>query len=151
MNMDMPVFASHKSSIGNFNANTLSVIIYIIPLLLSFIPYVQYAAWLIPLFILFKEKDSDLVKYSAAQCTIIFFVMNVTHLVLSIFPTLFSTASSCIITAIINIPKAPFPSVLYILIFLVASAIAAICAKYAGSYMTYRIKFISSIADKLAA
>ena len=150
MNADMPIYAEHNSSIGQRRANNLSAFIYILVFLVSIAPYAQYAAWIIPLFFLFKEKDSELVKYSAAQCLILYFIMNVIHIVLSFIPTVFSVPSSCIVTAFINLPKAPVWSILYILVFLITAVITFVCVRYAVAFSAYRVKFINTFADRLA-
>lgn len=151
MKTTMPIYASHKSSVGGFSANTLSIFIYIGVFLISLIPYAQYLVWVFPLYFLLKEKDSELVKFSAAQCIVIYAISAAVNFVLTFFSALFSTASSGVIGAIMNISKATFPSALYIISFLILAYLTFTAAKNAQEYVAYRFKFIDNIADKLAA
>lgn len=151
MNTNMPVYAIHYSSINGKDAASLSTMIYFIAFALSLIPYVQYAVWLIPLYFLFKEKDSELVRYSAAQCIVIYGLSAVASFIVTLFAAFFATASSGVVFAIINFNSAAFFSILYVAIFLVTTVLVFISMKYSKSYMTYRFKFLNGFVDKLVA
>ena len=57
---------SHKSSTG-MDANVFAMLVYVITIILGWIPYLYYAAWVFPLVvILVIEKDSIFVKRHAA-------------------------------------------------------------------------------------
>lgn len=150
MNTMMPIYAQHNSSINGKSANTLSVLIYISMIALALIPYGCYVIWLFPLFFLLKEKDSELVKYSAAQCLVMFLLFAVANFLLTFFATMLSTPSSCVITAIMNIKTAIAPGIIYILLYLAVTGFAGFAAKNAGAYVAYRFPVIKGMADKLA-
>ena len=149
MNTDMPIFAEHHSSIGNAKAGTMASLIYILVFLVSLAPYAEFIAWIIPLFFLYKEKDSELVKFCAAQCLTLYFFTAFAHLLITFIPTVFSKPSSCVVIAFMNIAKDPFWSILYILISLITAILTFVCVKYAKSYSTYRLKFFCKFADRL--
>lgn len=57
----------HKSSIGGMDANVMAIISYLASIILSFIPYISYVAWLAPLVFYILEKGSSFVKFHAMQ------------------------------------------------------------------------------------
>ena len=64
--MKTTVIKPHKSSIGGMEANILALLMLIGLAAFSWIPYVGYASWAIPLVIFFIEKKSKFVKFYAA-------------------------------------------------------------------------------------
>ncbi len=78
--MNNAVYPPHKSSLG-MEANTLALLAYlgaIIFSLLSFIAgFFGYLTWIVPLVILIIEKSSGLVKFHAAQATILYAVSSI--------------------------------------------------------------------------
>lgn len=58
---------SHKSSIGEIDANKMAVITYIGGGILAFIPGLYYFSWVVPLVIYILEKKSKFVKKNALQ------------------------------------------------------------------------------------
>jgi len=68
--MKIIVVEPHKSSLG-LGANLVTVIIFAGTLLLSFIPYVRWAAWVVPLVFLIVERNSRFVKFQAATALLI--------------------------------------------------------------------------------
>ncbi|MCL2805934.1 MAG: DUF4870 domain-containing protein [Treponema sp.] len=81
--MKNTVFKPHKSSLG-MNANILAMMIYIAPFFISLIPYVGYAAWILPLVIFIVEKKSKFVKFHAMTALIIMIIAAVVGIVLMI-------------------------------------------------------------------
>ena len=63
--MKTTIIKPHKSSLG-LDANILSLLMLIGIAAFSWIPYVGYGAWAIPLIIFFIEKKSKFVKFYAA-------------------------------------------------------------------------------------
>ena len=68
--MNTTIIQPHKSSVG-MDANITVLIIYISMAVVSWIPFVGYAAWVVPMVFFFLEKDSKFVKYQAIQALII--------------------------------------------------------------------------------
>ncbi len=61
----------HKSSIGDIDANIMSIIAYLGGGLLTFIPVLKYFSWAVPLVIFILEKKSAFVKKNAVQALIL--------------------------------------------------------------------------------
>ncbi|MCL2741207.1 MAG: hypothetical protein FWE70_03740 [Oscillospiraceae bacterium] len=64
--MKTTVIQPHKSSL-NLDANVLVLLMYLAMAAFSWIPYVGYVAWAIPLVLFLMEKGSRFVKFSAVQ------------------------------------------------------------------------------------
>ena len=56
-----------KSSLLNLDENVAAMLVVATTLGLSFIGFVSHAAWVVPLLVLLLEKESQLVRISAAQ------------------------------------------------------------------------------------
>jgi len=76
--------APHRSSLG-FNANIASIIIYIAMAVVSWIPYLGWVAWAVPLVFFFLEKESRFVKFQAVQALIIGIIRAGLAIILQIF------------------------------------------------------------------
>ena len=74
----------HKSSLG-FEANIASIIIFIAMAVVSWIPYLGWVAWAVPLVFFFLEKESAFVKFQAVTALIIGVIRAVLAIVLQIF------------------------------------------------------------------
>lgn len=74
--MKTTIIEPHKSSLG-LDANGAALIAYIAMVAVSWLPIVGYATWVIPLVILFVEKNSKFVKFQAAQALLIGIVRSV--------------------------------------------------------------------------
>lgn len=142
------VYAPHKSTFKGINANALSTAIYLMVFALSLIPYVQYVVWIFPIMFVFSERDSELVKYSASQCIVISFSSAVINLIIALVGGLFSTASSCIITAVMNVSSAAFISGLHIITFIAYTYFLLNAAKKSSEYIAYRYKFINTFIER---
>jgi len=81
--MNITVIEPHKSSLG-LDANLVGAIIFGGTLLLSFIPFLGWIAWGVPLAFFFIEKDSRFVKFQAVTCLVIAVIGAVISIVLRI-------------------------------------------------------------------
>lgn len=54
------IYAPHKSTIGNLDANLVALLVYFVSTVAGWIPIVKYAAWLAPLVVFFVEKTAAL-------------------------------------------------------------------------------------------
>ena len=64
--MQKTVVQPHKSSLG-MDANLAVLIVYIATAVVSWIPYIGWFAWAVPLVFFFLEKNSGFVKFHAVQ------------------------------------------------------------------------------------
>jgi len=64
--MHKTVVQPHKSSLG-MDANLAVLIVYIATAIISWIPFVGWIAWAVPLVFFFMEKNSGFVKFHAMQ------------------------------------------------------------------------------------
>ena len=75
----------HKSSLG-MDANIVSLVIFTAMAVLSWIPYLQWVSWGVPLaFLLFLEKESKFVKSQSVTALVYGIIWTVIMLVLRIF------------------------------------------------------------------
>lgn len=72
---------SNKSNFFNLSENVAAMLTALIPLGVSFIGYVSYAAWAVPLVVMLLEKQSKFVKLCAAQSFVMTFVSFICSIV----------------------------------------------------------------------
>ncbi|MCL1975919.1 MAG: hypothetical protein FWG61_07160 [Firmicutes bacterium] len=82
--MKTTIVDQHKSSLG-MNANLATIIIFAAMLVVSWIPYLRWVAWAVPLVIMNMEKDSAFVKFQAAQALVLGVASAACSFVLQIF------------------------------------------------------------------
>lgn len=79
--MKNQIYENHKSSLGNVSGNVVSMLAYLAPIIISFIPRIGiYIAWIIPIIIYLLEKDSRFVKFHALQS----FLLNIVGTIIGI-------------------------------------------------------------------
>ena len=76
-------FKPHKSFL-NMDANVTIFIVFISMIVISWIPYIQWLTWLLPLFIGYKENESSFVKFYAATAFLLGLFSFLIRLVLQI-------------------------------------------------------------------
>ena len=74
----------HKSSLG-MNANMASLVIFAGMIVVSWIPYLKWIAWGVPLVFFFMEKSSRFVKFQAVTALILGIVGAALSLIFQIF------------------------------------------------------------------
>ena len=74
----------HKSSLG-MNANLASLVIFAAMIVVSWIPYLKWVAWGVPLVFFFMEKSSGFVKFQAVTALILGIISAAFSLILQIF------------------------------------------------------------------
>ena len=74
----------HKSSLG-MNANIASLVIFAGMIIVSWIPYLKWIAWGVPLAFFFMEKSSGFVKFQAVTALILGIVGAALSLIFQIF------------------------------------------------------------------
>ena len=82
--MKTTIIEPHKSSLG-MNANMASIVIFLAMLVVSWIPYLRWLAWAVPLVIFHMEKESAFVKFQAVQAIVLGVASAGFSIVLQIF------------------------------------------------------------------
>ena len=82
--MKKTVIQPHKSSFG-MDANIAALVIFIGMAVVSWIPYLGWVAWGVPLVFFFMEKNSSFVKFQAVTALLIGVVRAALSIVLQIF------------------------------------------------------------------
>ncbi|MCL2339571.1 MAG: hypothetical protein FWC59_01555, partial [Actinomycetia bacterium] len=82
--MSTTVVAPHKSSLG-MNANLAVLVIYIVMGVVSWIPYLGWVAWAVPIVFYVLEKYSGFVKFHAVQALAIGIIRAAFSILLTIF------------------------------------------------------------------
>jgi len=149
----------HRSSIG-MDANIWAMLIYIITVILSWIPVVQYIAWLFPLAIYLVEKSSGFIRFHAIQAVAIYAVGAIVFIILNIISAII--AASLVFSAATN-PLGIFGagygalggvvavSVIGGVINLLLMILAILALIQAYQYEEYKVPVLGSLADKLAS
>ncbi|MBE5963917.1 MAG: DUF4870 domain-containing protein [Lachnospira sp.] len=146
--MDNHSFAPHNSSIGNIKANIMAVLMYAGVFLFALIPYAGFLAWALPLIVLFVEKNSDFVKFHAAQSLIIQIIFLAISIITGFLGLLLQVPTN-IINSLIN-GAADNPIIfITVIIELARLAIYVFLAYKAFNYTTYRITLVSDYADTI--
>ncbi len=78
-------YSPHSSSIYNTDANIISALTYILPIVISLLPPISGLSWFIPLVIFFIEKNSNLVKFHCVQSICLHLVRLSLILIISVF------------------------------------------------------------------
>ena len=147
----------HKSSTG-LDANLWAMLVYIITIILGWIPYVQYVAWLFPLVIFFTEKDSEFGKFHAMQVMALYVINAIIQIILGIIG--FALSISLMVSAVnpLNWGGAIGGAIAYgaisivggiVVLVLMIFAIIALIRAY--QYEEYRMPLAGVLADKFRA
>lgn len=141
----------HKSSIG-MDANLWAMLVYIITIILGWIPVVQYVAWVFPLVIYLTEKDSDFVKFHAMQALAIYIINAIISIIFAIIGA--AIAATAVLNSF-NILGAAGGvialSAVSVIIGILIMVFAIIALIKAYQYEEYKIPVIGAFADKLSS
>ncbi len=141
---------AHNSSIGKNSAAIISLLVYILPMVLNFVPYVKFVAWLVPLIVFVIEDDSMFVKFHAMQAFLLRLVVVATSIILSIlgvFGALNNIAKSDVVGAVQNMS---LYGVIIIIIAIVYIVLTIICAIFALMYKELHLPLLGNLAEQLA-
>lgn len=148
--MTAAIVGPHKSSLGSMDANIMALIAYIGGAILSFIPFLGYVAWLVPLVIFFMEKNSTFVKFHAMQS----FLLNIVGAILAILIAVISgialAAARTADGAFAALGTIAFIGVIGTIISLVILVFAIIAIVNAYGYKLYKVPVIGNLAEKFA-
>ncbi len=145
----------HKSSTG-MDANMWAMLIYVICIILGWIPYVNYVAWIFPLVIFMTEKDSEFVKFHSMQALALYIINAIASIIFAIisFAVTISTLGSLIspigfvgaVGGAMGLAAVAAIGAVVTVLFMVFAIIAAIKAY---QYEQYSIPLAGSLAHKL--
>jgi len=136
----------HKSSLG-MDANIACLIAYLGGIVVGWIPYLGYVAFLVPLIVFILEKESKFVRFHSMQS----FVLNILSLVISLLLTLIG---SLIAPSLIYSPGSALAvmgviSTIGIIISIIILVLAIIAVVNAFQYKEYRLPVLGNLAAKL--
>lgn len=151
--MSLKTYEPHKSSLGSMDANVMALLCYVIAAVISFIPYVQFVAWLVPLYIYKKETNSELVKFHAIQAFALYLVSAIISLILNIiiWTTTVATIASGFSIGFGAFGAAVVLSTIVGIISLIFLIFAIITIIKAYKYEEYSIPFFGNLSQKFAA
>ena len=142
----------HKSSLG-LDANTLALLSYIAAFVLSWIPVVQYVAWVAPLIIFFLEKQSTFVKFHAMQAFLLEVVVWIFQVVIAIVTTVVwsmymgaSVYDYGALSAAAGLAGAL--GIVLIVVAIIVTIFAIIAMIKAYGYKEYKIPGVGALAEK---
>ncbi len=139
----------HSSSLG-MEANIAVLIAYLGGIVIGWIPWFSYIAFLIPLIIFILEKNSKFVRFHAVQSFILSIIGLVMGFLLSLIsrliaPLFFSSSPDA---ALSIMSAVSFTGVLISLVILLIAIIAVINA---FQYKKCRLPLLGDLADKMLA
>lgn len=154
----MNQYPHHKSSIANMDANLMAMLLYVLPMIFGFLFKIQILVWVFPLIVFFMEKNSEFVKFHAAQSLGLAIISAVYSVIMSVIIAILGLGSfisgmllgsigdffSGGITGIIAVILGIGAFILSLVLF-VFKIIAAV--KSYNNY-DYHIPFIGNIAEK---
>ena len=137
-------YQPHNTSIfRSFSANWMAVICYVGYMVLWLIPGINQIAgllsWILPLVVLFLERDSGLVRFSAAQSLVLSIAQAAINLILVII-----SAVTLGLGLLLTVP-------LLVILNLAFFVIQIICAVRAYQWKALRMPYLSSWAARLEA
>ncbi|WP_303791146.1 DUF4870 domain-containing protein [Anaerotruncus colihominis] len=147
----MNTYQPHRSSLGGLDANIMALLCYLVTFVGGLIPVVKYVAWLLPLVIVFLEKESGLVKFHAMQAfvlNLISFVVTVIIAILTVVGTGAAVAAGSAAATFGVLGVLGIVSLAISIAILVFSIIAMV--KSYG-YRVYNIPLIGGIAQALVS
>ncbi len=80
--MSVKAYEPHKSSIGGMDANIVALLTYILAIIFNFIGGLHWFGWAIPLVFFLMEKNSQLVKFHAAQSFVLALIGAIIYIIL---------------------------------------------------------------------
>ncbi len=146
--MDNHNYAPHNSSLGDINANLMAALMYAGVFLFALIPFVGFLAWAFPLIIIFVEKNSEYVKFHAAQSLIIQLLFCLAGVILAFMGFVFQIPTN-VINSLIN-GAAINPIVIFDMLLDLASLIVyGYLAYKAYKYEAYKVPIVGEYAETM--
>lgn len=137
----------HKSSLG-MDANIAILIAYLGGIVLGWIPYVKYAAFLVPLIVFILEKESKFVRFHAMQSFVITLIGLAYSIIVLIITAIVVPTSVYSFGAALGILGAI--GVISIIVSLVLLVLVVIAVIHGFQYKEYRIPGIGSLAARMS-
>jgi Predicted membrane protein len=149
--MSVKTYEQHKSSIGGMDANLAALLVYIISAIVSFIPYLQFVAFVVPIIFLMQEKDSELVKFHARQAFALYLVTSIVSIIMNVI--IWASAASFMANPLGAYNALAGLGVLSLIVGIVGLIIlifAIMAMINAYKYKEYAIPFFNDLGNKLA-
>jgi uncharacterized membrane protein len=145
-----PAVESHKSSLGDIDANLMALLAYVSAIVIGFIPGIRYINWAAPLALWFLEKKSSFIRFHAMQS----FVLNAVGAILGF---IVSVILGGIVSAAVYNPFAlysafGFSGIITAISWIISVAFivfGVLAMVNAYKYVEYRIPVIAKISDKI--
>ncbi|HBU11242.1 MAG TPA: hypothetical protein DEB31_00435 [Clostridiales bacterium] len=143
----------HKSTTG-MNANDWVALLYIITIVLGWIPGAYYVAWVLPLIFYLTEKQSDFVRYYAIQAVAAYVINAIVRIIIDIIVTAvsislaFSTATFNPFGTIMGSGGIVAASAIAVIVTLIIMIFCLIALSNAYRYRSYDIPMVSRLAQK---
>ena len=152
--MELKTYEPHKSSIGGMDANVLALLVYVIAVIFNFIGGLHWFAWVVPLIFFYIEKDSQLVKFHAAQAFVLGVVSAIIYIILDIIST--AVAWSYVGNLLSGNAIGFFGgfwviAIISIIVAVVLAIFEIIAMSNAYKYKEYNIPLIGGLAEKFKA
>lgn len=140
----------HTSSLG-LNANYAAILVFAVTIAVSWIPFVKYFSWAVPLVFFYIEKNSDFVRYNAVSAFVLYIVEAIIYFI-------FNVVISGVISAMFftnpfayagNWGALAAVSGIVFVISILFLIITIFCIYNAYAYNEFRIPVLGALADKL--
>ena len=132
----------HRSSLG-MDANVMALITYLAAFVLSWIPVIQYVAWLAPLIIFFIEKQSAFVRFHAMQALLL-------EAVSWVFAVIFGIITASMLLNPYSWGAIGAISTISIIISIALTVVAILTLVKAYGYVEFRLPVIGNLAANIA-
>ncbi len=138
----------HKASAIFMDANVLALLCYIIPLVLMWIPYISYLAWVFPLVIYLMEKQSPFIRFHALQNLVFSIVRLLIGIVLGILIAILASIAVAAGGFGAAIGIAAFSGIAGIILNILFVVFGVMAAIKSYAYVEYEIPVVGKLTRK---
>lgn len=89
--MKTKIVEPHNSSLG-MNANIAAILVFAASVVVSWIPFVKYFAWLVPIVFFILEKNSGFVRFYAVNCFVLYAIDAIIAVIFAIITGIVTAA-----------------------------------------------------------
>lgn len=145
--MKNELYPTHKSSLGNLDANVLALLAYLAAVVVGWIPVLRYGAWLAPLVLFFVEKNSKFVRFHAMQAFVLQVISSAIAFLVSV---VFGGVIRAVVDNIYSFAIITSITGLVVTVISIAVSVFAILAMVgAYNYKETHIPVVGGIAENL--
>jgi len=146
--MSVKTVEAHKSSLG-MDANVAILLVYLVGIVLSWIPGIRYFGWLAPLVFFYIENESAFVRFHAIQAFVLCAIATVLGLTVAIISSMMLTTMA-FVNPIGGLGVIGFVGTLSLIISFVILIFAIMAMVNGYRYKEYKIPFVGDMGEKLA-